>query len=712
MRNLLFFGVILSMSSALFAADPYHWEAAGPGGGGRYNLPALSTDGSRMLSASDMGNSFAGNTADKKMFMTPQKYHSFTASGGFIFNPNKPGEVYTSSTVRGPRKSSDYGRTWVELELPIDKIEWNGSWPPPYSGPMLGAFDGPNGFLACYNFGTKGRHPVFYSGDGGVSWKPVALLPEESGNLKGVISFGNNMILIAQEDAIRKVGADGTVETVYTPVEGKIAGLAVDRKALLLAVNRKDKAEILSSTDGGKNWNSVKALGSKTAFRYIKSGGGKNPAVYFVMTSPVKASLTEPGEATVYKTTDGFKTHQPVLFRHPDSPKFNVENRQWTATAWGWQKIPQGLDVADGNADYAMCTDYTQIYLTTNGGKSWTALAAPSADNGESTLAVDSMPVMSAYDYYFDPNNRENRYIAMNDFSNWGSFDGGKSWKQYNEGNPFPHNVYSIVYDPKVPGKMWAGAAKDHDLPHWKWQNNNNKPTNQGGLIISDDSGKTWQPVPGCPAGTITGLVLIDSDTLLAAVYGKGIYKSTDGGKSWTESSEGISKWDRKLFRLKRDSHGRLWTIGTVQLPGMFYMSGNNGESWKKVYQDRTFGYLTEVALHPADPDTIYLSAFSTRPFHDTDGGIRKSVDGGKTWKTVFPGRACWGVYVNPADPNTVFAATYDAGVFRSIDGGETWVQLEDYPAPSPIRIVFDPEDSNTIYVCNYGASVYKGTLK
>lgn len=709
----------LLAGGALFAADPYRWEMAGPGGGGRFTLPALSPDGGRMLCGSDMGNAFYGETAEGAMRMIPQKRHSFTAGDGFVFNPGRPGEVFAGDKLRGLRKSMDNGLHWEPVALPVEKLGWNGSWPPPYSGPMLAAFAGKDGVLVYFRYEKAGRNLVFATRDGGATWKELATLPADSKRPRSVIALAGGGALVAQEDGVRRISPDGALELLFRPEEGAVAGMVRQGKEFLLAVNAKGGAEVLRSADA-KSWERAASLGRGTAVRYFKAGGGKNPAVYFAMTMPGKATVESPKGATLFRSGDGFRSFEPVLFRNPGNPKFNIENRQWTSTAWGWQGIPQGLAVAADNADTVMCTDYTQAYLSTNGGKSWRALSAPSEDGGESTLAGGSMAVMSAYGYSFDPNNRDNRYIAMNDFSNWASFDGGKSWKQYEEGNPFPHNVYAMLYDGKVPGRIWAGASKDHDLPHWKWQNGNNKLTNLGGLIVSENGGKSWAAVKadsGLPVGTVTGIVMDpESDpaarTLLVSVYGKGIYKSTDGGASWSDSSNGISKWDRNLFQLARDAHGRLWAVGSVRLPGMLYVSTDNGGSWKKVFQDKKFGYLTRMAADPANPDTLYLSAFSTRPFHDSDGGVKKSVDGGKTWKTVFPGKACWGVYVHPAKPETVFAATYDSGLFRSTDGGVSWEQLEDYPAPSPISVAFDPADPDTVYVCNYGASVYRGTLK
>ncbi len=704
----------------LAAADPYQWEMAGPGGGGRFTQPGLSADGKSMLCGSDMGNAFYGETATGAMRMIPQKRFSFTAGDGFFFNPGKPGTVYAAGTLRGLRRSADGGRNWEAVTLPIEKLEWNGSWPPPYSGPMLCSFAGNDGVLVYFRYEKSGRNPVFATRDGGENWTLAAMLPPESGRPHSLLALPGGGALVAQEDALRKLSPDGSVEPVFTPQDGELAGLVKQGNLFYLAVNAKAGAEVLKSADG-KTFEPCLSLGKGTRVRYFRGGEGTHPAVYFSMTVPGGVTVENPLGATLFRSADGFQSFQPVLFRNPGNPKFNMSERQWTATAWGWQVLPQGLAVAADNADAVMCTDATQAYLSLDGGKSWKPLAAPAADSGEAVLTAGSMAVMSAYGYCFDPNNRDNRFIAMNDFSNWGSFDGGKSWRQYEEGNLYPHNVYAMLYDDKVPGKLWAGASKDHDLPHWKWQNSRNKLTNLGGLILSEDGGRHWKTIDakesGLPVGTITGLAMDPASkpaarTLFAAVYGKGVYRSSDGGLHWSESSNGISKWDRLLFGLTRDNFGRLWTVGTIRLPGMLYLSADNGEHWTKIFQDKEFGYLTRVAVHPSDPNTVYLSAFSTRPFHDSDGGIRKSTDGGKSWKTVFPGKACWGVYLHPTHPDTVFAATYDKGVFRSTDGGATWEELEDYPAPSPISITFDPENPDILYVCNFGGSVYRGVMK
>ena len=195
----------------------------------------------------------------------------------------------------------------------------------------------------------------------------------------------------------------------------------------------------------------------------------------------------------------------------------------------------------------------------------------------QSGRCCTGMPILSAYGYYFDPNNDRNRYVAMMDFCNWGSFDGGRSWAQYNTGNPFPHNVYVLLCDEKVPGLIWAGASQAHDLPCWKERAN--PKLGNAGLLTSRDGGRTWTalgPESGLPAGTVTGLVLDPESppgrrTLFASLFGLGVFRSDDDGKTWRDSSNGIAPEHRRLFRLRRDSSGRLWTVSSMAMAAALY---------------------------------------------------------------------------------------------------------------------------------------------
>jgi len=700
-------------------AQQYSWEMAGPGGGGRFILPSISDDGKRMMCASDMGAGFYGSPAEGKMNVIPHHEYNFSASYGFFFVPGRAEVIYAAAGLKGLVKSEDGGKTWTLVELPLAREDWNGAWPPPYSGPMTMFFspERPNQvMMAYYKYGKSGRNPVFASSDGGKSWQLSCQFPADTAKFVAGAFTSSGERYLATADALFRL-QDKELKKVWTaPVGAEIVAFSRAGSRYYMALNHPDGAEVMAAEETPEKWHRVMRQGEQARITFFRTCAVSPDTGYFIMAVPGKdVTPDEVSAATVFKTTDGFKTVRPVLFRNRNAKAFNLENPQWTSDAWGWQTAPRGLAVCDGNPDLVMATDQTQLYLSVNGGKSWKALASVSADGGKTTLAA-GLPIMSAYAYLIDPRNRNNRYIAMNDFAGWASFDGGRSWAQCNNGNPYPHNVYAAAYDAGHPGVLWAGAGKDHDLPHWKWRNTKQKLTNQGTLLRSADSGRCWTAVTrqsGLPSGNITGIVLDkDSGIMLASILGKGVFRSDDSGKSWYNASTGINKYDLNIFRLKRDASGTVWLVSSVVTPAAVYRSVNLGKSWEKVFSDAKFPYLTGIAFSPTDPSTIYLAAFSSRPFFDTDGGIRRSMDGGKSWQTIFPGRACWNIAVHPTDPKVLFACTYSAGLFMSHDGGEHWQAVTDYPMPSPISITFDPENPDIIYVCNFGGSVYCGKRK
>ena len=90
MNRLLAYTVFL-LAIAAGAAEPWRWEAAGPGGGGRFIQPAISPNGEYLLIGSDMGSAFRGEAADGAMYFIPHEQFSFLASDGFFFHPNQSG---------------------------------------------------------------------------------------------------------------------------------------------------------------------------------------------------------------------------------------------------------------------------------------------------------------------------------------------------------------------------------------------------------------------------------------------------------------------------------------------------------------------------------------------------------------------------------------------------------------------------------------------
>jgi photosystem II stability/assembly factor-like uncharacterized protein len=216
--------------------------------------------------------------------------------------------------------------------------------------------------------------------------------------------------------------------------------------------------------------------------------------------------------------------------------------------------------------------------------------------------------------------------------------------------------------------------------------------------------------------------------------WGDGVYKSTDGGRSWTNMGLRDSHMIGRI-RLHPENPdivyvaamGHLW--GPNEERGL-YKTTDGGRSWRRVlHVDRNTGFV-DVAMHPSDPNTLYAASYQRerRPFGFHGGGpgsaLWKSTDGGETWRKLtngLPG-GMWGrigIDIYRRDPRIVYItlekgyrynastayvrAGEDAGVFRSEDGGESWTHMGSWN-PRPMyasQIVIDPNDPCVLYMHN-----------
>jgi len=182
--------------------------------------------------------------------------------------------------------------------------------------------------------------------------------------------------------------------------------------------------------------------------------------------------------------------------------------------------------------------------------------------------------------------------------------------------------------------------------------------TASGGVWKTINNGVTWQPIFDQEITSSIGDVTVapsnpnivwvgtgEANNRQSSSWGNGVYKSTDGGLTW------------KNMGLK-DSH-----------------------------------HIGRIAIHPANPDIVYVAALGHLWGPNQERGLFKTEDGGKTWKkTLFidANTGCVDVAIDPQSPNIVYAAAYQrrrrgwgfngggpgSAIYKSIDGGETWVRL------------------------------------
>ena len=254
-----------------------------------------------------------------------------------------------------------------------------------------------------------------------------------------------------------------------------------------------------------------------------------------------------------------------------------------------------------------------------------------------------------------------------------------------------------------------------------------------GGIWKTVDGGLTFEPIfDDQPIASIGDLALAPSNPGVIYVgsgeanarnsvsFGNGVYRSTDGGKSWIHlgleetrhiSRVLVSSLDPKVVFVGAMGH----FFGPNEERGVFRTT-DGGENWDKVlYLDDRHG-VSDMDIDPGNPNVIYAAMwhFDRKPWTHTtgskEGGVWKSVDGGDTWKKLDKGLPKGvvgriGVKVAPSDPNIVYViAESDEGtLFRSSDQGETFEKVSDNVQIVSRGLYYtdmrvDPVDPNRIY--------------
>ena len=255
-----------------------------------------------------------------------------------------------------------------------------------------------------------------------------------------------------------------------------------------------------------------------------------------------------------------------------------------------------------------------------------------------------------------------------------------------------------------------------------------------GGVWKTANAGTTWTPVFDEQGSYSIGALAIDpKDPLTVWVgtgehnsqrsvgYGDGVYKSTDGGRTWTNTGLKLSGNIGRIAIDPKNSavvyvaaQGPLWSGGGER--GV-YKTTDGGATWTQVLKgDNDWTGANEVHLDPRNPDVLYAVMWQRfrRQWGFIDGGpgsgIQKSIDGGKTWKKLTTGLPTEemgkiGLAVSPADPSTVYAiieaANRGGGVFRSTDAGSSWRKMSSYTAGPPFyyhRLFPDPREVERFY--------------
>jgi len=276
-------------------------------------------------------------------------------------------------------------------------------------------------------------------------------------------------------------------------------------------------------------------------------------------------------------------------------------------------------------------------------------------------------------------------------------------------------------------GRIGDLAVNPRDKAHWY------VAVASGNVWETRNAGITFEPIFDGEGSYSIGCVAIDptdpnvvwvgtgeNNSQRSVSYGDGVYKSLDGGKSWTNMGLKESMHIGEIVVHPTDGDiVYVAAMGSAWGPGGdrgLYKTTDGGATWNKVLDISEDTGVVCLELDPRDPEVIYASAYQRRRHTWTlinggpEGGLHKSTDGGATWREInkgLPGgdKGRIGLAIAPKQPDTIYAiveAVGDkSGFYRSTDAGENWSRMSDYISSSPQyynEIHVDPHDPDRIY--------------
>jgi photosystem II stability/assembly factor-like uncharacterized protein len=392
------------------------------------------------------------------------------------------------------------------------------------------------------------------------------------------------------------------------------------------------------------------------------------------------------------------------------------------------------------------------VWKTTDAGNNWKNIS--DGFFGGTIGAIAIAPTNESIVYVGEGENSMRGNVSEGLGGMWKSTDDGKTWK--NIGLKEARHIVRIVVHPKNPDIIWA-AVMGHLFG----------PNETRGIFKSTDGGQNWKKVLYVNEQTGASDLVIDPSNpeilyagtwqLIRTPYslesggeGSGLYKSTDGGDTWTsiKTNKGFPKgvWGITAIAVAKSNTDKLYAL-IENKDGGLYVSENAGKTWELVNSDNNIRqrawYYTKVFVDPTDENKIYcpnvnfmMSSDGGKTFvagrtphgdhHDLwidprngkrmivadDGGAQVSLDGAKNWSTVMnqPTVQVYRLSTDNHFPYRILGAQQDNSAFRILSSSYgAFIGESDFEVTAGGEsgyIVADPLNSDVVYGGSYGGLI------
>jgi photosystem II stability/assembly factor-like uncharacterized protein len=601
--------------------------------------------------------------------------------GDLALDPQDPQTIYVGTGEanaaslsffgKGLYRSDDGGVTWEHLGLEetlyIARV-------------LVDPTDGDRILVAATGrlFGTDQNRGVFRSLDRGATWERAFALTDSTACTDLVMHPTNPDIL-------------------YAAMWERVRGLTYRRSG-------GESSGIWRSLDGGDTWSelTVGLPAGPDVGRIGLTICREQPDVLYACYTDGDA-----GFLGVYRSTDGGDSWSGT----------NDWNMSGIYSTFGWYFGQIRVDPTDPDNVFVLGVPQ---YRSTNGGQSW-------SENG-SNMHVDHHALE------FAPS-QPTRVYNGNDGGLYRSDDSGATWtKLFDQ----PTNqFYAIEIDPQLPDRIYGG-------------------TQDNGTLRTFGGVSAWERIFGGDGFTVI-VDPTDSDVIYVEYQYGNLFKSTDGGFWFDEALEGIDPSDRtnwhtpvvmdptdpqRLYygsqRVYRSTDGAgFWqpisgdltdgdqganfgTITTIAVapsaPSRLYAGTDDGNVWAysplSGWRDISAGlpkrWVTEVAVDPQDPTTVYVTLSGLR-WDEPISHVWRSVDGGTTWQDIaagLPEAPVNAIEVDPDLPQTLYVGT-DVGVYYTPDLGATWLPLGTGLPRAPVLDLDFHQPTRMLAAGTYGRSIF-----
>lgn len=508
-------------------------------------------------------------------------------------------------------------------------------------------------------------------------------------------------------------GAQGTLG-VYKSVNG---GATWESKTK--GITRQDEMEFRGFTVdpnnseivfcGGNYWD-ISNTGAQRGFIYKSVDGGETWNLLIEPKALVRWIIVDPTNSNIIYASTGIFDRlavesEGVLKSTDGGLTWKQINNGLTNLAVGALAMhptdPLTLIAGTGKGPFFDNTPdekYGGVFITHDGGENWKQVDPIRSINNRTEFIQFSAVA-------FAPSSPNIVYADAGDVF-LRSNDGGVSWDVYRQGGNLP------LQSPENRGKPIALTVHPEN-PDIIYMN-----AYAGGVFLSTDGGKTWvDSSKGMSGARTLGLAIDPTEpAYVVAATNNNIYFSYDAGSSWRPAPPQPSLFPIiNLSSMAIDPADRNHLLAGEEVLGQIYESHDGGLTWKWVMRDRKedqFIYrrtVFDLAFAPSSPEIAY-AAIGVRtmngdlPKITTGQGIYKSADGGTTWNELkldvnSMSPSVIDIAVHPQDPQIAYIATLGSGIYKTVTAGDSWTTVnQGLQTLRFLSLAIDSRNPDTLY--------------